>query len=124
MIHHPLTLTEGSRRMLEQDPHGLSLTLVSILFVFGVLLILYIVYKLTGEWFIRREEHLSKLKSLLPGQGGPDEAVATAIAAALAFYMAETSHEKESGVITIVRRDVSAWKSTPATVRRKQPSAK
>ena len=105
-----LTLTEGSRRMMESDPHGYALTLTSICFVFGVLLLLFI---RAGKAKVRRK-----------AADAPDEAIATAIAAALAIYMAESSHEKESGVITIDRKYGSKWKTGPAVKQIKQPLSK
>lgn len=114
-----LSVTENARRVAGADPHGWSIALTSICFVFAVLAILYLVYGISGEYFIRREQLIASGKARFkPRRSGiqdPDEGTATAIAAALALYFSDTAHEKESGVITIEHRNSGAWKGTQAS---------
>lgn len=44
-------ITTGAEKMMASDPHGLTLTLISLMVVFGCLLILYGAYSLSGAIF-------------------------------------------------------------------------
>lgn len=57
-------LTAGSDRMAQIDPHGWTLTLISVSVVFAALIILYFVYTLSGGIFSGKLS--ASLKSLCP----------------------------------------------------------
>lgn len=93
-------VAQKSAHMMDIDPGGWTLTLVSVCVVFGALLILYMAYSLIGEIMMRR-----------PSNGSSDDydsLESAAIAAALHCYLAEEDeedvHDKESGVITITKQ--------------------
>ena len=46
-----LPLTAGGERMAQTDPNGWTLTLISVGVVFTALIILYFVYKFSGDIF-------------------------------------------------------------------------
>lgn len=75
MMTMPLEITEGARRLLETDPHGWILCLVSVSVVFGCLLILCAIYSLSGAIFSGRFKRVKRAPE--------DAAVAAAIAMAL-----------------------------------------
>lgn len=132
-----LALTPKESILLEHDPHGIILAVTCILFVFAVLLILYCVYGLSGEYFIRRQRKGAAMaqspdgKAQRPGgdtvpgsgngttqRGGADvdgtEELGLAIAIAVALEMQaraglDEGHDKESGVITIRHDIYSKW---------------
>ena len=102
----------GSDRMGRIDPHGWTLTLTSVSVVFGALLILLIIFTISGNTIS------GKYKRRLRRRGGPspeeaaaiamalseysaDDADIAAIAMALNLYMNEEVHDKESYIITI-----------------------
>lgn len=108
--------TEAAERVLERaahlaevDPHGLVTCLVGIGVVFLSLVMLSVMYSISGKIFTAGKKHYSKRASLLKMGGNADRAVisedeAAAIAIALQMYMdAQTPHDHESGVITIKR---------------------
>lgn len=124
-----LALTPKESILLERDPHGIILAVTCILFVFAVLLILYCVYGLSGEYFIRRQRKGAALAQSPDGtaprsgngttqRGGADmegtEELGLAIAIAVALEMQaraglDEGHDKESGVITIRHDIYSKW---------------
>lgn len=94
-------LTTGADKIAVSDPNGLTLTLVSVLVVFGCLLVLYGIYSLSGALFGKKAAKNTDVK-------GETEA---AIATALHLYLSEQSHESEihdsePGTITI---KTSGW---------------
>lgn len=109
---------------------GLTLTLVSVLVVFGCLIILYFVYNLSGNIFSGKFSGRFR-----KGNGGkvPDETAAaialaletelgdetgTAIATALCLELDADVHDIEPGTITIARNTESAWKNKSLNFRR------
>ena len=44
-----MLLTAGGDRMMQTDPHGWTLTLISVTVVFSALIVLYFVYSLSGS---------------------------------------------------------------------------
>ena len=123
-------LTAGSDRMAQIDPHGWTLTLISVSVVFAALIILYFVYTLSGGIFSGKFS--AALKRLRPKKkpkapkGGEEAEIAAAIAMALEaelgsatqaaiatalhLYLSDAVHDVESGIITI-RTDCSGWKN-------------
>lgn len=132
-----LALTPKESILLEHDPHGIILAVTCILFVFAVLLILYCVYGLSGEYFIRRQRKDTAMAQSPDGtaprsggdtvprsgngttqRGGADmdgtEELGLAIAIAMALEVQaraglDEGHDKESGVITIRHDIYSKW---------------
>jgi len=126
----------------ENDPHGYTLTVVSISVVFLALLILFTIYNFSGKIFTgqikfrnpfkraARADGLASLPSggreeeialaiamaLQAGSGGETEA---AIALALHRFLSESAHDAEPFVITIQPRS-SAW-NDKTNLFRKQP---
>ncbi|MBO4476090.1 MAG: OadG family protein [Bacteroidales bacterium] len=121
-------LHQGSARMQEIDPHGWTLSIVAVAVVFGALVILFLLYSLSGAIFTGRFKR--------GGKRTPDEPTAAAIAlalheytssgdeaaaiaAALHLYLSESVHDIEPGIITI-RRDIpSSWGDKSLNLRKK-----
>ena len=112
-----------SADMLEKDPHGAIITLVSVTVVFVALVILYFAYTFIGK--ISSGAWNSFFKSSVPKPAGnkytgkSDEVAAAiamaldqemngeayaAIGMALHQYLNDTVHDNESYIITIKRR--------------------
>jgi Na+-transporting methylmalonyl-CoA/oxaloacetate decarboxylase gamma subunit len=125
MLELTLTiLATGAEKMAQTDPHGWTLTLISVSVVFSALIILYGVYSLIGKINMDAERRKG-------GAPGPEEAAAiamaleaelgsadeAAIALALHLYLSETVHDTEPGVVTI-RRVRSAWNDNSLNFRK------
>lgn len=95
---------ERSAHMAQVDPHGWIITMVSIALVFLVLLMLCVIYSISGYYFTHR--HLLHRKShQIRKENMTGDEEAAAIVAALRIYMDEMSvHDRESGIITIKRK--------------------
>ena len=130
----PLLLTAGGDRMAQIDPHGWTLTLVSVSVVFSALIILYFIYNFSGNVFSGKYKRKPKApkaaKGAVDGEvaaaialaleaeaGGETEA---AIATALHLYLSDAVHDLEPGFITL-RRTPSAWDNKQLNFR-KSPS--
>lgn len=112
LINTDGTEESGSQRMGRIDPKGWTLTVTSISVVFGALLILLIIFTISGNTisgkYKRRlkkghapsEEEAAAIAMALSEYSGDDAEVA-AIAMALNLYMNEEVHDKESYRITI-----------------------
>ena len=126
----------------ENDPHGTTLTVVSISVVFFALFLLFLIYSLLGNIFsgkvklrnpFKREGKALKAAAL--PAGGREEEIALAIAMALQAecggeaeaaialalhrFLSECTHDAEPFVITLAPRD-SAWNDKTQNFR-KQP---
>lgn len=126
-------LTAGSDRMLQTDPHGWTLTLISVGVVFIALVILYFIYNFSGSIFSGKISFKRKPKA---PKGAPDADVAAAIALALQaecgsddeiaavtalylyLYLNDNVHDVESGVITIRHNAASAWNGAQFNFRK------
>lgn len=105
-----MTILQGSEKVLrksaeiaENDPHGIIITVVSVLVVFAALAILYCAYRLTGV--IVNNKYVLKKTGVIPDTPEEsDEDVQAAIATALHLYMDENAHDYESNIITIKRK--------------------
>lgn len=130
-----LTLADhpGAMRMKEIDPHGWTLSLVAVIVVFSALVILYLIYTLSGNIFTGKFKRSPRTKVKA---GAPDGATAAAIAmalrqygssaeemaaiaAALHLYLSESVHDTEPGIITIKRDLPSDWGNKSLLFRKK-----
>ena len=118
-------LTAGGDRMAQTDPHGWTLTLISVSVVFAALIVLYFIYSFTGKVFsgeLKAAARKAK-RAVTPGSDREAEVAAAialaldmeqdgdtyaAIAAAVHLYLSDAVHDVEPGIVTIVRKD-SAW---------------
>lgn len=124
-------LTAGADRMMQTDPHGWTLTIISVSVVFIALVILYFVYDFSGSIFSGKISFKRKPKA---PEGAPDADVAAAIALALQaecgsddeiaavtalyLYLNDNVHDVESGVITIKHNAASAWNGAQFNFRK------
>ncbi len=129
--------TRGALRVMETDPHGLTLSLVAVCVVFGCLLILFGIYSLSGAIFSgkfsRREpsgakpraakalacdpETAAAIALALEAETGAKDETRAAIALALHLYLTDQAHDTESGIITIRRTDASGWEDKSRNFR-------
>ena len=112
MITFLFNITAGASWMAETDSSGLTLTLISVGVVFSALIVLYCVYRLSGDIFTGKFKRKKEA----------DAAVQAAIAAAVHLYLSEgeTSdgvHDVEPGVITL-RRKESDWTNKALSFRK------
>lgn len=111
-------LTAGADRMAMTDPHGFMLTIVCVAVVFMGLIILFGVYSLSGAIFSGRFSRKAGSSGSSDAKAGtPDDADMAAVAAAVGMYLSESTHDEQSGVITI-RRQTSPWADKSLTLRR------
>jgi len=111
-------VAEKAAHMSEIDPHGSTLTLVSVSVVFGALIILFIAYTISGKLFTRKKKAAdasSRAAGFSTNTATAEEEIAAAIA--IALYEEEMAaaasreiangsgqiHDYESGIITIKR---------------------
>lgn len=112
-------MTAGAARVAETDPHGWTLTLISVSVVFFALVVLFCIYTLSGKAFTGGFKRRGKA----PRKGRAGElaaAIATAlslenagevqaaIAVALELENGGSCHDIEPGFITI-RKTRSGW---------------
>lgn len=118
-------LTAGSDKMAASDPHGWTLTLVSVMVVFSALIILYFLYTFSGNIFAGKYKRKPKAPKVpkgtdeaavaaaiamaLEAESGCGE-VEAAIATALHLYLGEAVHDIEPGFITIKHSENTNWK--------------
>ena len=123
-------LTAGGDRMAQTDPHGWTLTLISVTTVFAALIVLYFIYNFTGNLMSGKYKKKPRAKKV---KGTPDAEVAAAIAlaldmqddgdvyaaiaAAVNLYLTESVHDVEPGIVTIVR-SASAWNNKSLSFRK------
>ena len=134
-----LPLQTGAQKMAQPDPHGLTLTFISIGVVFLALIILYCIYSLSGSIFSGKfkrkpsrkaskassrpsDEEAAAIAMALDLYSGGDE-VGAAIATALHLYLSGGVHDVESGVITFSGQTSSPWEDKRLNFR-KTPSRK
>ena len=111
-----------AQKMKETDPKGWSLSLVAVAVVFSALLILFLIYNLSGNIFTGKVRLKRKKRSKAPE--GPEAAaialalknytsgeedIPAAIALALHLYCGSGVHDTEPGIITIKVNNSSAW---------------
>jgi Na+-transporting methylmalonyl-CoA/oxaloacetate decarboxylase gamma subunit len=114
----------SGEKFVEMDPSGLGMTLIAMSVVFSALVILYLIYKNIGRYFVHAAKPKRKRKpktgEVLPANG--DELsgeVSAAIALAIYLYRNEL-HDRENTVLTIkkVSRTYSPWSSKIHTLRK------
>lgn len=114
------TVAEKSADMLEKDPHGAIISLVSVTVVFTALVILYFAYTFIGKISSGQFRLPERKKKQKAANGSPDAEIAAAIAMALDQemngevyaaigmamhqYLNDTVHDMESYIITIRRK--------------------
>ena len=100
----------GSHRVARTDPHGWTLTLTSVSVVFGALLILLIIFTISGNTISGKYKRRVRRRSPSPEEAAAiavalseysSEEDIAAIAMALNLYLSEEVHDKESYKITI-----------------------
>ncbi|MBQ1912303.1 MAG: OadG family protein [Bacteroidales bacterium] len=127
-------LTAGGDRMAQTDPHGWTLTFISVSVVFAALIVLYFIYNFTGKIFsgeLKAAARKAK-RAVTPGSDREAEVAAAialaldmeqdgdtyaAIAAAVHLYLSDAVHDVEPGIVTIVRKD-SAWNNKALNFRK------
>ena len=133
-LYNLLPLTAGGDRMAQIDPHGWTLTLVSVSVVFSALIILYFIYNFSGNLFSGKFKHKPKAPKAAKGEVSGEVAAAiamaldaeagsemeVAIATALHLYLSDAVHDLEPGFITL-RRTPSPWDNKQLNFR-KSPS--
>ncbi len=121
----------------ETDPHGFTLSIVSVSVVFCALLILLTIYTFTGKLFsgqIKIKKPAKKKVSTPKGDAGSEAEIAAAIAMALDaemggeaeaaiamamhLYLTEAIHDSEPFVITIRKNPASAWNDRTSNFRK------
>ena len=134
-------LTAGGDRMMQTDPHGWTLTVISVTVVFTALIILYFIYNFSGKAFSGELKAAAKkakraipgARSVIPGSDRESPEVAAAIALALDMeldgdtyaaiatavhlYLTDTVHDVEPGIVTIVHQD-SNWNNKALNFRK------
>ena len=129
---YSLLLTAGGERMAVHDPNGWTLTLISVCVVFAALIILYFVYKFSGDIFSGKFKRKPRKRSVIPSGAEESEVAAAialaldmeeggdtyaAIAAALHLHYSQSVHDVEPGIITIRRKD-SGWTNKALNFRK------
>ena len=125
-------LTAGADRMAQVDPHGWTLTLISVCVVFCALVILYFIYTLSGNIFSGKikfgkekagaetvdESAVAAAIALAVDAetGKGDEAAA--IALALHLHLNGGVHDIEPGIITIRHDRASGWDNKQRNFRK------
>ena len=126
---YSLLLTAGGDRMAQTDPHGWTLTLISVSVVFAALIVLYFIYNFSGKLF---SGEFKRKKAVIPSDSEGSQVAAAialaldmeqdgdtyaAIATAVHLYFNDSVHDVEPGIITIVRKD-SDWNNKQLNFRR------
>ena len=114
----------GAEKMARTDRYGGVLTLTSITVVFGALLILLIIFSITGGFFSGKfkrsktpsDEEAAAIALALDMEQDGD--VYAAIAAAVELYLSDSVHDVESYRLTIRQGEGSAWRDKRLTFRK------
>ena len=130
-LYSLLPLTAGGDRMAEIDPHGWTLTLISVTVVFSALIVLYFIYNFSGNIFSGKYKRKPMAPKAAKGEISGEVAAAiamaleaeagseteVAIATALHLYLSDAVHDIEPGFITI-RRNPSPWDNKQLNFRK------
>lgn len=131
--------TTKAQIMAKNDPHGLTLTVVSVAVVFTALAILWFLFWLLFDRRAKKKmagqagHDGTPKRHSRPDRESPDGEVAAAIAlaldmeasgddyaaiaAAVHLYLTEAIHDVEPGIVTIRRTESSAWNNKTLTFR-------
>lgn len=99
------SVIQKSADLAATDPHGIIITAVSVFVVFTALAILHISYYLIGKIVSWHFRWMERRKKAAETHEHDDSEVNAAIATAMHLYLNENSHDDESYVITIKRKD-------------------
>lgn len=122
-----LEITKGAKMVMESDPHGWTLSLISVSVVFTALVILYGIYSLIGVIATKKlkrqggkpeGEVAAAIALALSRECGEGGETAAAIAMALEEELQSTVHDQESDVITITPRQAGGWNSPALNFRK------
>lgn len=92
--------------MINNDPHGLILTLIAVTTVFTCLIVLCLAYTLLGKYFTRKAKTDASPAEKPAPESSDEKEIAAAIAAAIELY----GLENESGkVITFAPDNGPVW---------------
>lgn len=101
----------NSDRFKEVDPYGAGMAIISISVVFGILIVLALVFSLVGNFFVWREKTAeARAKAKIEKQKAKEakaleaEEEQAAIAAVVAMYMLD-AHDDAAGQLTIVQNE-------------------
>ncbi|MDO4461242.1 MAG: OadG family transporter subunit [Bacteroidia bacterium] len=101
----------NSDRFMEVDPYGAGMALISISVVFGILIILAIVFSAVGNFFVWREKTAeARAQAKIEKQKAKEakaleaEEEQVAIATVVAMYMLD-AHDDAAGQLTIVQNE-------------------
>jgi Na+-transporting methylmalonyl-CoA/oxaloacetate decarboxylase gamma subunit len=115
-------VTKKAEELFRRDPSGFVLLITSMITVFSALILLYIVFKLLGNYMIRKQNKKARKaaphavpdlrKEVENTPGGISGDVYAAIAATIYMYQNEL-HDEETTIITIenASRKYSPWSS-------------
>ena len=117
--------------MAQIDPHGWTLTIISVSVVFSALIVLYFIYNFSGNIFSGKYKRKPKAPKAPKGAVSGEVAAAialalqadagseteAAIATALHLYLSDAIHDVEPGIITL-RRTPSAWDNKQSNFRK------
>lgn len=115
----------SGEKFVKMDPYGIGMTMIAMSVVFMSLALLYLIYKSSGNYFIRKATKATKIdEKVLARTGLPIEEamsgeVNAAIALALYLYQNEL-HDHEDTILTIkkVSKTYSPWSSKIHTLRK------
>ena len=118
-------VNENIEKFREEDPHGYWIALLAMSVVFSALALLYILFKLFGNFASRNLKDESKEQAAAPAAAQAAAVPATGgdidgekmAAICFALYQHLNAHDNESGVLTLSPRDGSAWSSKPGLMR-------
>lgn len=127
-----LSVESNPQKMARIDPHGITLTIVSVSVVFCALAILWFLFNLLFKPREKKEKKpaakgkaaddevaVAIALALQAHLGGADGETAAAIAMALELYERSAIHDSESFVITIKPTANSLWADKSLTFRRR-----
>jgi len=114
---------ENIAKFAEKDPFGILIAVIAMSVVFGALILLYLCFKLFGK-ITKGDENASQTaaakaepaKLAQPAAQG-DVQGETIAAICMALYQHLNAHDSESGVITLLPRENSAWGSKTQLLR-------
>lgn len=125
-----------AQKMAETDPHGFILSVTAVSVVFSALIILFLIYSLSGAFFSGKFKKEPKPKKAAPVKAGdvsPEVAAAIAMAMdkefgsevyaaiglALHDYLTTSAHDQESFIITIKPSEQTGWSNKSLTFRKR-----
>ena len=123
-------VNENIEAFHEKDPHGYWIALLAMTVVFSALALLYILFKLFGNFASRnlteeKEQAAAPVAASSTAMSAPSGDLDGEKMAAICFalYQHLNAHDNESGVLTLAPRDGSAW-STKSNLMRELPVIK